>query len=441
MMNILAIGYYDDYARFFLAIKKELQRNNNNQFKYINIYLSGFLYYLINAKTITLLISFKAWVNVFFNKRKYKKAIEQKSYKNIDLDEIIKFDVKLNSLKDHKIKILKYQACSYIDIVEKIFITFKPDVLLLSDDSRLVIEVVDFFAKKNKIKIFYFEQGPFKTTIFDYKGVNANASIRDIVFSNTQDNLKQKEKDLNIFFSRKKQLSYRRNPIYRGIDLLLDLFFNFILPIDIRSFKVKINNKKEYDNLKETKSIELKGFSGKYILLILQVPFDVNMVLHSPNFKSHLEIVNYVYNSLPDGYNLIIREHPLYKSKYEKEVYELIRDTPNVYIDVNSNFENLIKGASIVVVNNSTVGIESIAMYKKTIVLGNCYYDRDEICFKFKKNLPQLFNKVLSTELNRKYIIEFLHEFCFKFLIEGHFRDQEIKETTINISNYILNYK
>ena len=105
MKNILAIGYYDDYARFFLSIKKELQRNNNNiKFKYINIYLSGFLYYLINAKTVTVLISFKAWFNVFFNKKKYINSIKKKSYKNIDLDKIIEFDVKLNNLKEKKNK-------------------------------------------------------------------------------------------------------------------------------------------------------------------------------------------------------------------------------------------------------------------------------------------------------------------------------------------------
>ena len=213
------------------------------------------------------------------------------------------------------------------------------------------------------------------------------------------------------------------------------------MPIDIRNKKLNVNKNIDYAYLNKTKAIQLQAFSEKYILLILQVPFDVNMVLHSPNFNSHLEIVNYVYKSLPKGHSLVIREHPLYKSKYEKEIYHLIRDNSNVYIDVNSKLEDVINNSSIVVVNNSTVGIESIAKFKKTIVLGDCYYDRDEICFKFKNDLPQLFNDVLSSELNEKHIIEFLHNFCFKFLIEGHFRDEEIKKTTKTISNVILNHK
>ena len=113
----------------------------------MNIYLSGFLYTLFNKFRITTLISYKAWFNVFLNKKKYLECINYIDYKGVNLNEITKFDRKLNNYDDDEINSLKLQACAYIDIVIDIFESYKPDLLLLSDDSRLVIEIMNHFAK------------------------------------------------------------------------------------------------------------------------------------------------------------------------------------------------------------------------------------------------------------------------------------------------------
>jgi capsular polysaccharide export protein len=439
-MKILAIGYYDDYARFFLSIKKTLEKKDNNiNFKYLNIYFSGFLYWLFNNKEFTNIISFKAWMKVLLNKSKYEKVIMNQYYKNINLDSIIRFDKTLNKLNEEDSKLLKLQACSYIDIIEQLLIDYRPNILLLSDDSKLVIEIIDLFAKKYKIKTFYFEQGPFGTTILDNKGVNANASIRNILLNDVYDNFENKKEKIDNFFNRDKDNKYKRNPIYRASDYILECVFKFtpFLPIDLRRYNTINNNTEIYQFLKLNKKLDKKIFKeDNNILLILQVPFDVNLVYHSPLFENHYDVVNTVFNSIPDGYNLIIREHPLYKSKYENELYEIIKDNQNIYLDIDSNLSDTMENSSIIIVNNSTVGIESIAKFKNTIVLGNSYYDNNQICFKLenKEELDTLIKKALTIKLNKKLIVDYLYKLCFNFLIDGHFRDNNLIS-----SKYIVN--
>lgn len=433
-MKILAIGYYDDFARFFLSVRKALQKQCNNPlFKYINIHLSGYFYWFFHTFESTMLISFKAWARVLLNKKLYKKLVMDSVYKEINLNEIIRYNTKLGDVSSQNKVLLKMQACAYIDVVEEIIEDFKPDVLLLSDDSRLVIEIINLIGKGRKIKTFYFEQGPFGTTIIDSEGVNANASFRHIKLADQNKKNPERLKEVVQFLNREKSVKYIRNPIYRGVDIIYESIFKRAggLPIDLRSPCSK-GNLSLYNSMKNNHKInDFILNQGKTILLVLQVPNDVNMVYHSPLFKSHFDVVKYVVDAIPFTHNLVIREHPLFKGKYEEGVYNCIKENNNVYIDIDSNLNDLINKSCLVIVNNSTVGIESIAHFKKTVVLGNAYYDLEGICFKLNKitELQALIQRALSSELNKDRVIEYLYQLQ-KYLIFGHFRDNNLEFTS-----------
>lgn len=403
MINILAIGYYDDYNRFFKKIKEGfINKAIEVDFKYINIYPSGFFYGLMNGFESSLPISFVAWIKVFFNKEIYKSHVNSNFYKGVNLDKVTMFERDLNNFNDKQVKFLKLQACAYIDIIEKIFSKYNPEISIISDDSRLVIEIVKYFSLQNNIKIFYFEQGPFGTTILDKEGVNANASVRNYKCKYDFVDKDEKLKQINNFLSKNKVMKYKRVVFYRGFDYIYEYIFNktIFYPIDLTVPKCKYIDKKIYKNLKSLKKFNISQIDDSVIniLLILQVPSDVNLIYHSPFYKNHFELTKAVIDSIPVNSNLIIREHPLYKSKYEPELYELIRNNKNIYIDDNSNLNDLFNNVSLVIVNNSTVGIESIAKLKNTIVLGNSYYDNNEICFKLlrKDDLKLLIEKALK---------------------------------------------
>ena len=120
-------------------------------------------------------------------------------------------------------------------------------------------------------------------------------------------------------------------------------------------------------------------------LLALQDDSDVNMIYHSPYFKNSLELLKGVYNNLPKNTQLIVREHPKQKGRYHKDVYHFINENP-IILDNKTPLSQLIDNVNVVVVNNSTVGIEALLKHKVLVVLGNTYYAFDEICLKLKND-------------------------------------------------------
>ena len=422
-MNILAVGYYDDFARFFLAIKNELRNQNNKViFNYFSLYLSGFFYSLIRGHCVSF-FSLKVWLYTLLNYKKYKKlANSVTEYKSIQLAAVIIYHVKL----DPESEILyKMMALSYIDCIENVLKKQKPNLLILSGDSRMCIEIFKRQANSRNIKTLFFEQGPFGTTILDHKGVNANASIRSSVIKQSNLNEILQEKKIKQFLKRKKYSKYKRIPLFRGSDYLFQILclpLNLV-PIDIKMELIKWKKSSSYKQIKLNSGE--KSDTNK-ILLILQVPYDVNMVHHSPFFEDHYSVVKSVFKNLPSSTILVVREHPLYKGKYEEKLYNYMLQN-NIALDA-LDLNQSIDQANVIVVNNSTVGIEAIAKYKPVVTLGNSYYDLDQLTLKLCQPnlLAEQINKAIKWQPSKKNILNFLEFFCFDFLIDGHYRDQQL---------------
>lgn len=433
-MNIICIGYYDKFSRFFLDINQHLKDNHNSKvrLKIYSIFLSGFLYTLFRVKFSSWLPA-KAWFLVLKTKRVYNNIInESTEYKGVSFNDFIKFHQSLN----HKTstKSLQLQALAYIDIFDALFKKEKPNYLITIGDSRLSIEIAVAIAKQKNIKIYYIEQGPFNKTFFDSSGANANLSIRRNFKSliNSDDLLYFSEVDL-----KSNSEKYKRLPFYRGLDILLmTLFENTkIYPPDIKYTDINSYKSKNH-------RIKIEHFSSdtklKNILLILQVPSDINMIYHSPMFKSHSEIVERVYSNLPKDTKLIIREHPLYINKYEKTLYKFIAQH-HITIDCTTNIDTAIHNADVVIVNNSTVGIEAIFKYKPVVVLGNAFYDHKEICLKLKNrdDLGTLIEKALTFIPNIEAINNFNRLLFTSVLLEGSITDKDLKSSK-HIANHLL---
>ncbi len=434
-VNVLTVGYYDDFARFFLAIKKEIKdKNPEVNFVYFSIYLSGFLYFLFRFNKVSF-FSFKVWLKTLikFNYYKNKLLSDSKYYKGINIEKVIAYHALLNNKNIEKYKL---QALSYIDTIESYLLKNKVDLLLLSGDSRLCIQVFDALGEQMNIPRLYFEQGPFKTTIIDGIGVNANSSFRNSVVNNQSDlSLHEKQKNVIDFLERDKGESYKRNPFYRGADYLFQKLFLWIklLPIDIA-----IKKQKKQISVPKYSNLSKKIDDNKYIyLLILQVPFDANMVYHSPFYNNHYEIVKDVFNNIPVNSQLIVREHPLYKRLYEKELYNFMFEN-NISID-QKELNTSINNADVVVVNNSTVGIEAVAKLKSIVVLGDSYYDNERICLKLKtkEDLKIVLSDAQIKKRESHEVFNYLFDFVNNYLIKGHFRDQDLAMTSEIIVNKI----
>ncbi|MDP5081570.1 MAG: hypothetical protein NWP87_02860 [Winogradskyella sp.] len=434
-MKILCLSTLDKFSRFYLDIERQLCIHNktNISLKIYSIYLSGFLYTFIRFK-FSCWISVKAWLLVRRKKAYYKKLIKETTqYKGVLYNDCIQFHIGLN--KNISSTSLQLQALAYLDIFDHIFTKEQPDFLISIGDSRLCIEIAVALAKKKNIQIYYIEQGPFNTTFFDSEGVNANLSMRNRTDfnSNTKSNFTS---DFNL---NSKSIKYKRSPIYRGLDILLMSLFERcrVYPPDLRFTDL---NSSGFHKSKPRKSIAIKKSHHPIMLLILQVPLDVNMIYHSPIFKSHTEIIKNIYANLPIKTKLLVREHPLYINKYERSLYDFVKAN-DISIDNNTSLKTALKKANVVIVNNSTVGIEAILNYKTTVVLGNAFYDCAPICLKLKTidELGILLEKALSYSPNKEAINHFKNLLFTKVLLEGNIADKHLKSSK-HIANHLLAY-
>jgi capsular polysaccharide export protein len=90
-------------------------------------------------------------------------------------------------------------------------------------------------------------------------------------------------------------------------------------------------------------------------------------------------------------------------------------------LDNKTPLTQLLDLANVVIVNNSTVGIEALLKQKVLVVLGKAFYDFDEICLKInnKNELKDILFKAQNKTVNKMVINGFLYNLFNNHLIEG----------------------
>lgn len=398
------IGFYDDYARFYIELDKELNKKDINV-KHLYINLSGYLYSKLRGVD-------SEWIS-FLN-------VSGKNEIVFGEDAFL-YHSRINN-KYFGINRLRFiaKAKKYYRSLFKYFSETLPDVVLLPGEYRLAEFVAKLVCQKLGIKIMYFEQGPYGTTLIDCEGVNANASIR---FKYDQLN------DHSII--RRQKEKYKRNPAYRVADMLLSSIFS------TNGFFIDLfENKSMLKSILSFRKLQGQSISivyDKYVLLALQVPNDANFTHHSPLYKSFYEMVRDVRESLPSHIHLIVREHPLFYGLYESRLYKYISNCSGVSLENNKKLNDQILGAEFVVVNNSTTGMDALALGSKVLVLGDSYYDNLSTVYKLKvkSQLKCIISEILIDNVDPAYIKSTISSFVENNFISGHYRDCDLSFVNI----------
>jgi len=427
MKNILLVGYYDDYARFYSEVCESINKKNKDV-NCINWYfnLSGYLYGICHGTN-------SEWINQKAILNSANMSVENSVLSEDYFKTLIEYNERCEDLSIQKRNEFYKLASKYIIYFRNEIEKINPQMIVLPGDCRLAEKIIVDIAKDLNIKVMYFEQGPYGTTIIDYNGVNSFCSFRH--------NSPLELNDDSVSF--KKPIvkeKYKRFPLYRGLDKIYALFASnrSFFPFDNKEYAFG----KSIDN-KLSKKLKDKLISDKYVILILQVPHDANFTHHNPHFKSHYDIVKSVYDNLPAGYDLVVREHPLYKSKYEVVLYDFIDQNMNIALDGITSIDNAIANAEFVIVNNSTSGLDALAKYKRVVVLGDSYYDKSNCFFKIESKNELKEKLLLASEsvLDKSLANNYLNNLVYSDLILGHFRDKDLAASPIVADKILSNLK
>ena len=148
-------------------------------------------------------------------------------------------------------------------------------------------------------------------------------------------------------------------------------------------------------------------------------------------FQEQILAIKIIASSLPNGWKLLIKEHPpqlsnrkVFKNKNFRSTYDygLICKIKNVVIvPISFDSAELIKNAQLVATINGSVGWETLSThFKPVVIFGNIWYANCRSCFsissqnEFKDVLKEL--NTVTPEQVEKDVLELLlyysKEFC-----------------------------
>jgi len=191
------------------------------------------------------------------------------------------------------------------------------------------------------------------------------------------------------------------------------VFFNYL------NNEIKIKKRKKFIDEK----FDYKLMDEKYILFPLQTDAESALLVESPLQNDQIEIIKKISKAMPIDYKLIVKEHPMAKSRSWRsiETYKKIMDIPRVkLLHPDVKIQEIIKDISLVITISSNVALDALFSQKPVMMFAENYISVIPSIHKIKNvlELPSDIEKMLNQQVNpadlEKYI-QFSEKISFKF--------------------------
>jgi len=109
----------------------------------------------------------------------------------------------------------------------------------------------------------------------------------------------------------------------------------------------------------------------------LQIEPERGLQIQAPNYTNQIEVITNIAKSLPQGYELYVKEHPasIFREWRSVHDYKTIMKLPNVkLIHPSVKSSDLIKKSSLVITISSTTGLEAAFYNKPSIIFSGMDY-------------------------------------------------------------------
>ena len=155
-----------------------------------------------------------------------------------------------------------------------------------------------------------------------------------------------------------------------------------------------------------------KPIDRPYVYFPLHVTDDYKLERLVPHCADQVALVRQVAGTLPEGIDLVVKEHPLSIGRNRLQMLAALKRIPNVrLVEPHVSSVKLARGARAVVVISSTVGLEALLANRPVLTLGKPFYagygvtiDVDDFY-----DLPDALTDVLRFEPDPDRVAEFLH--------------------------------
>ena len=226
-----------------------------------------------------------------------------------------------------------------------------------------------------------------------------------------------------------------------------------------KKYKVFFNTiymslKKRYRSIFINKNLNKDLGNEKFIFFPLVVDPERSLLIDAPFYTNLIELITNIVKSLPIGYKLYVKEHPIMNARDWRPIsfYKQIMSLPNVkMIHPSIPPQEILQKCSLVITLGSTAGFEAAFYGKNTIIFTNSLYSplKSVSLLKDIHDLPKFIRKSLHTSVDFTDLSKFVdilnkNSFDFditsfdndvskEFFYSGFLSDVEINESRMRI--------
>ncbi|MCV6607654.1 MAG: hypothetical protein OIF32_05535 [Campylobacterales bacterium] len=129
----------------------------------------------------------------------------------------------------------------------------------------------------------------------------------------------------------------------------------------------------------------------KFIFFPLQLQPEASTGTVTPMFMNQISVIENISKSIPLGYILVVKEHPLGVGLRDITFYKQVSKIPNVMLlDVNVSGKEIIQKADFTIGYGGTILFESIVLGKKYFLLADDYIYTDSQLLHILRNIRDL---------------------------------------------------
>ena len=215
--------------------------------------------------------------------------------------------------------------------------------------------------------------------------------------------LKQKIEYVYKWMTHTFSKEYERMYIHRGATRINVIYFGIRQKI-IRYLRGKFIDKIFSKNLPENE---------KFVYYPLHVQPERSADLDSPFYSNQSTTIQNIARSLPIGYKLYVKEHPIQIRRSWRPIsfYQKLNNLPNVrLIHPQVNPKILLEKCSMVITLSGTAALESLIFNKPSIVFGKTIFSKLDSIYQVQSLncLPELIKNVLNSVVNLNEVQNFL---------------------------------
>jgi len=122
--------------------------------------------------------------------------------------------------------------------------------------------------------------------------------------------------------------------------------------------------------------------------------------------------VHQVARALPQGYELVIKEHPMSLGRNPVSLLRRLKSEPNIrLVDPQTSSHELIRRSRGVAVIGSTVGLEALLHLRPVLTIGRPFYAGAGVTLDVTalEELPVAVPQLLDFQPDRPQVLRFLH--------------------------------